>query len=88
MSKNYKMVLMKGNTQVTAYVSFRMWDGSEWVDIIRDKGYLIFWDDLFDEDDDYNEGDFWTAFCEYVLNDINNKYNLNINIDDIDVKWY
>lgn len=77
---NTVVTLWKGNSQTTAFVTIRKWNGNEWVDIVENAGYLVFTDELYDDyeiaemettGEEYY--DFWDRFVEYVLADVSAK---------------
>lgn len=87
---NTIVTLWKGNSQVTAYVTIRQWNGDDWEDIIENAGYLVFTDDLYDdfeieqmEETGEEYLDFWDRFVEYVLADVSAK--TGITFEDYEV---
>lgn len=82
---NTIVTLWRGNTQVTAYVTVRKWNGEEWETIVEDKGYLVFKEDLYEDFGEEEEPiDFWEDFVEYVLNNIS--YEMDIDFEDYEVQ--
>lgn len=81
---NTIVTLWRGNTQVTAYVTVRKWDGENWETIVEDKGYLVFSDDLYDDEEEEAAGNFWYDFVEYVLDNIS--YEMDIDFEDYEIQ--
>lgn len=81
---NTIVTLWRGNTQVTAYVTIRKWNGEDWETIIEDQGYLVFPEDLYEDFGEEEEPiDFWEDFAEYVVNDIS--YKMDIDLGEYEV---